>query len=385
MQTYKTQTTNNKTNTTKTNTNQLKTNIMNNFNLNDFTPSNGAIQSLRELLYLTTLKSSALADIVTLKPGVRNGKKEGGIGEFDLVGTSQQVCNNLFNSTAIATTQQEWRLGNMTIAEKFCADDFIDTIAHTALQTGANVGDLTDSDILSYVIEPRLTQAIEKALWRYLWFGDIEAQNVSSGGIITDGLDIKYFNALDGFFKKLFVEIPTTSERYIKIDANYEDNKTKQISSINNDDEAEDLFEKLVYDVDMRMRQKKNVAIYVTQSLADALARDIKRKNRGSDLSWESLFDGFAFASQYNGIKVISLPIWDNMIRTYENLGNTYNKPHRAIVASPEMFWAGFESTDSIMPDLDIWYEKKDAMTYIKGRENFGTVLWESDLMTFAY
>ncbi|TFD92786.1 hypothetical protein E2605_18245 [Dysgonomonas capnocytophagoides] len=356
------------------------------YDLNAFTVSNGAIQDLKQLIFLSILEKGSINEIIEIKQGIKNGDKIGGIGDFGLVGSAQPLCNPTYNATKLATVEKEWKLGDLTVAEKLCADDFLNTIAETALKLGTYAGDLTDSELLSYIIEPRLTEALDRAVWRYLWMGDTSAANVANGGNITDGLELKHFNSIDGFFKRLFAAVPTTiGSRYVQIAANTETTKANQLSKILDTNVATGIFDKLILGANMKLRQRKDKVILCTQTMADALAQDIKKNNKGSELQWQSLFDGFMSATIYNGVKIIALPIWDEMIQSFEDKGATFNIPHRAVFCSKSLLWGGMESANSVLPDLDIFFEKKPRETYIYGRENLGTVVWEADLISMAY
>ena len=356
------------------------------YDIKQFTVSNGAIEDLKELLFLSVLQQGAINEVLTIKSGVRNGKKIGGIGDFEAVGTSQKICNPTYNGSKLTTVENEWRLGNMTIAEQLCADDFVDTIAEVALKLGTDAGDLQDTDLLNYIIEPKLTEAIQKAVWRYLFMGDTEAEHAKAGGYISDAVDIRLIDATDGIFKRLYAAVPNSATgRYVKIDANYETTKELQRSKLLADDVATSIFDHLIYGANIKLRQRSDKTIFCTQSLADALARDIARNNKGSNLHFESLFDGFMLKSSYNGHTILALPIWDEMIQTFEDLGNTFRCPHRAVFASKELLWGGVESAGELMPNLRIWFENKDNVTYIFGRENLGTTIWEGNLISMAY
>lgn len=356
------------------------------YDIKNFTVSNGAITDLKELLFLSILQQGSIHEVLTIKSGVRNGKKIGGIGDFEAVGTSQKICNPTYNGSKLATVENEWKLGNMTIAEQLCADDFVETIAEVALKLGTEVGNLQDTDILNYIIEPKLSEAIQKAVWRYMFIGDVDALHVSDGGNITDTVDVKLVNAIDGIFKRLFLAVPTSANgRYVKIAANYETCKDLQRSKLLGNNVATSILDNLIYGANIKLRQRSDKTIFCTQSLADALARDIAQNNKGSNLHFESLFDGFMLRSSYNGHTILALPIWDEMIQTFEDQGDTFRLPHRAVFASKELLWGGVESAGELMPNLRIWFENKDNVTYIFGRENMGTTLWEGDLISMAY
>lgn len=349
------------------------------------TPSNQAISDLRELLFLSVLKFGSIAETLSPQYGARNGKIVGGIGEFDIVGESKKMCKPEFNSTKLGTQEKMWELGSLVISESLCADDFAETVAKFCMNTGTRKADLTDTDLLSHIVEPRLKTAIEKALWRYFWLGDKSAKNVADGGVITDGIPVKYFNPIDGLFKRLFEITANNNAQRVVISANAEASKSAQRAKLFEPGVATKIFDDLIYDANVKLRQQTDKAVWCTQSYADALASDIKKSNKGSDLQWESLFDGLVSATKYNGETIYALPIWDEMIASYEDLGATLNKPHRVLYASKGTLWGGVESENSFMPDLDIWFSKDDQENKILGREDLGTLIWEDELVQFAY
>lgn len=353
--------------------------------LKKLTPSNQAIQDLRELIFLSTLQYGSLAETLTFQYGAKNGKYVGGIGEFDIIGESKKLCKPTFNSTKIATQEKKWELGAFVVSESLCADDFAETVARFCMNTGTRKADLTDTDLLAHIVEPRLKTAIEKGLWRYYWFGDKTAKNVSAQGIITDGVDTKHFTAVDGLFKRLYDITATNASRRIKIDANGEASKALQRSKLFEDGVATGIFDDLIYGANIKLRQQTDKVVLCTQSYADALASDVKKTNKGSDLQWESLFDGLVSATKYNGETILALPIWDEMIASYEDQGDTLKFPHRVLYASKSALWGGVESENDFMPNLDIWFSKDDQENKILGREEVGTLIWEDDLVQFAY
>lgn len=355
--------------------------------IKDFTVNNQGITNLSELLFLTILQSGPLSDTMDMNFGIRQSQIVGGVGSFDPVGTSKSMCNPKFNNTNLAIQEKKWDLGNITIAEKLCADDFVNTIAKWSMRTGNSKADLTGTDMMSIVIEPRLREQLEQALWRVLWFGNKDAANVTGGGVIRDGVDVNLFNMADGFFKRLFAVAPTGSLQNTAIAANSEATFEAQRAAILVKGVATNIFDNLIYNADMRIRQGDRI-IYCTQALADALARDIKANNIGSEGQWESLFDGLPYAIKYNGETIQPLPIWDDMIARFESSGTgatlALNKPFRAVFANKNNLMAGIESSEGLT-SLNVWFSQDDQDVKILAREDVGTMIWEDDLIQFAY
>jgi len=351
--------------------------------MNQLTPDNGAVLDLRELLFLTAMQSEALERTMTIVTGAVHGKKVGGIGEMGLVGTTQPNCKPDFNSTNIATQEKEWDLGQWTVAEEICYKDLLDTIIRMSLRKGTDIADMTGGEYIDLIVEPLLAKAIEKMLWRLYWFGDKTALNASAGGIITDGIDTDLFKVADGFFKRLLAITAADPSRRTVINANTETTYASQKSAIRDAGVAMDIFESLIYDADMRLRQASDKVILCTQSMADALAIDVKRIT-GSDLQWESMFDGLISATKWNGQEILALPRWDEMIASFENNGTVVNKPHRAVFASIGTLWAGVESTN-LLAQLKIWFSEDLQANRMLAKDFIGTLIWEDYLVQYAY
>lgn len=355
--------------------------------LNSFTVSNQGIEDLRELIRLNTLEAGSLNEVVDVIFGVRQGKRLGGIGDFGTVGESKPLCNPTWNATNLATEEKVWDLGAVGIYERLCGDDFLNTIVQFSMKRGTYKADLTGDDLMTLIVEPGLTKAWNDAMWRVAWFADTDAQTVGTGdGTLTNNADSapKFFNMTDGFFKRLFEIAPTGSAQHIPIPANAGTTYAEQDEQMfDGTTDLVSIVDRMIY-TNRRLRMSGDRFILCTQSFADALAAQIKRDNRGSDLAWNAQFDGLVSATIYNGITFIALPIWDDMIRKYYDDGTKWNYPHRAVYTSKSNLKFGIES-DSAMATLDVWFSKDDQDVKVLARDEVGTLIWEDDLVTFAY
>lgn len=351
--------------------------------ITNLTPDNGAVMDLRELLFLTVLQSEAFERTVNLFPGAIHGKIIGGVGKMGLVGELMPNCKPTWNATKIPTQEKKWDLGEWTVAEEICYKDFVETLVRYAMRKKTSVADLTGTDFLDIIVEPKLTEAITEMLWRLYWFGNTTASNVADGGSITAGVDPKYFKVCDGFFKRLFAITAANEKQRVVIDANTAASYQAQRDGIRAAGVATGIFDKLIYDADIRIRQATDKGVLCTQSYADALAIDVKRTT-GSDLQWESLFGGLVSASKFNGHDILALPKWDEMITAFEDNGTTLNKPHRVLYAPKSNLLAGVAS-DNLIAELKTWFSDDDQVNRMLARDEIGTIIWEDDLIQFAY
>jgi hypothetical protein len=177
---------------------------------------------------------------------------------------------------------------------------------------------------------------------------------------------------------------PTGSGQHVPVSANSAPTYAQQRAGILSLGVASGIFDRLIYDANMKLRQRSDRFILCTQSMADALARDIKRSNVGSDLQFDSLFGGLVHATVYNGEKILALPKWDEMIRLFNDTGTAWFAPHRAVFATKSNLLAGTDG-NAFLSDLEIWFNRETRMVPIYGRCNLGTMVWEDDLVQFAY
>lgn len=352
-------------------------------NFSALTPSNGALQNLSELLFREVLGSERLAQVFNVIFGAEHGKKVGFIGEFGLVGKAAQGCEPTYNNSQIETSEKTWDLGEWGVYEKICYRDLVGTLAQVAMRRGANIADLTGTEYIDDIVYPRLELAIYKMLMRFAWFGDKNADNVTDGGIITNGVDPAFFSVTDGFWKRFFAIASADSMRRVNIAANAEATFAAQKSAILENGVATSILDNLIMGASADLRQGENQVIFVTQSLKDALSRDIRNNNKGSELQWRAIFDGIT-ESQYDGIRLVAMPLWDSIIQAYESTGTAWNKPHRAVYTTTNNLLVGIDNyTD--FAELNVFFDEKSELNLLKSKGALGTLVAQDNMVQVAY
>lgn len=352
-------------------------------NFANLTPDNGAISDLRELIFRAVLDGEKLGALFNVLPNQKHGDKVGFIGEFGLVGKASQGCDPVYNNSVLAANEKTWDILAWEIAESICYADLEGTLASVALRTKTAAADLTGTEYVDYVLMPRLEVAIRKMLQRLAWFGDKAASNVSSGGVLADGVDAGFFNVTDGIWKRVFAGVSANSIKQTAIAANSQTTFASQKSKLLEAGVATGIVDNMIMDAPMALRQAPNQVIYLTQSMKDALDYDLVHNNKGSELQWTALFDGITEAT-YKGITVRAIPFWDETIRAYEGDGTAWNKPHRAIYTVKENLLLGLESANE-MAEIEVWFDKKDKKNYIRVEDKLGTLIADDSLIQVAY
>lgn len=348
----------------------------------NLTKDNGAIKNLRDLLVMTNFQDEELEKFFTFRQRVQNGEKLGWIGEMDEIGWTGASCNPEYTTPQIAAAEKAWEIGKWSVPLKWCYEDFENTVAEYALKTGTDMGDLTSTDIMDYVIYPALKDAITRMFWRIIWFGDEDAANIADSGVITAGMNVDLFKPTDGLWKKLFAVATANAAQRVTIEANEETTYAAQMSEIKEPGVAIGIFDALLENADPRIATMEGAGLFVTKSLADALTKDLKREYK-EILTWEQIFDGVKVAS-YNGIPVYSISVWDRMIQKYQNNGTALNLPHRAFFGSAKNIFVGSPANE-VISDLEIWFNQDERTTKVYSAGKLGTLLGEDNLFQIAY
>ena len=345
-----------------------------------FTLSPENLSSIRDAVQETLYGDENFNQYVTIAK-VKHGDPIALIGELEMVGKKGSGCDPTYEEKGITNSMKRWELGDWQIPIKICYESLKGTIAEYSLKTGTQIGDLTDTDVMA-IYTQALTRAIQQMIWRFGWFGDTAAQNVSEGGKITNGVSTDAFTTCDGLFKRIFAICAAKESQRTAIAANAKTSAAEQKSTMLAKGTATDLVDKILMDCDSRIVDDGSAVLMMTRSLANALTYDIK-KSYQQIMPWEKVFDGFDVAN-YNGVTIARVSIWDRLIAANEKGATTTNLPYRAVFANPKQLLVGTPQ-DALISDLDIWFSKKERRNYIYSTGKIGTAVLEENLVHAAY
>lgn len=338
------------------------------------------LESLRDAIIKKVIEDEDLRQVVTIKR-VKNGEPLAVIGEMDAVGHAGAGCNPTYEEIGIADALKRWALGAWEIALKICYENLEDTIAEYSLKTGTAIADLTDTDFMAIYLELLETQ-VRRMVWRFAWFGDTTADNISNGGNITDGVDVTLLTANDGLFKRLFAIGTAHPEQVTAISANTQTTYAAQKAAMLAAGYATGLVDSILLDASGKVNANGEAVLILNKKFADYLAHDIKVSYKDS-LPFERLFDG-VYVGYYNGVKVIAVETWDYMIDTYENTGTAWNKPFRAVLANPKNLIVGVDKENPV-DDLDIIFDRVNRMNHVYATGKMDTQVAVDDFVHIAY
>lgn len=341
-----------------------------------FTFTAEQIRDINELIFDDVLKAPEITLITTLYPGIVFDKEIGFIGEGGLVGKAGQGCKAQPQQWKIGTRTVVWEPKSWMIYLEECWKELEATAANYALKTGVDIADFTDTDyyaIVSFV----LSDSIKKFIVRLVWFNDEDAQNVSDGGIITDGFDVEYFTILNGLWKQLLTQLTVNPAQRVIIAENAGATYAAQELDPNN---VKGYLQNLKFKAPILLRSNPNAFIVCTQSVYDAW--DIYLQGKEMESTYHNLVEGQQLL-KFNGIPLIPMPIWDEMIAMFEDNGTKLNNPHRALFVTKNILAVGVDGENSF-EEVRVWYDLKDDTVLTKARGKADTKLLNPAMFQLA-
>jgi len=234
-----------------------------------FTFSAEQIRAVNELVFDEILEAPEIELLCTVFPGIVSDKEMGFIGEGGLVGVANSGCDPVPQDWSIDTRKLTWTPTDWEILIAECWKDLKSTAAVYSLKTKVDIADFTSTDYMNIVVDV-LTKAMKKFIMRLFWFNDTDAENVVDGGIITDGVAIKYFTILDGFWKQLLTQVTANPAQRVTIAENAGVSYATQALVIAN---ITPTLQSLIYKAPLLLRNDPAAFIACTQSIYDAYAQ----------------------------------------------------------------------------------------------------------------
>ncbi len=344
-----------------------------------FTFSAEQIRDINELVYEQVLHAPDLDYLHTMFPGIVYDKEIGFVTSSGLVGMKGQGCDPTPQDWNIASRKVLWQPKPWEIFIDECASDLENTAAVYSMKRGTAIDDLTDTDYMAIVVMV-LTDAVRDFMYRLVWFNDTDSANAGDqGGIITSGVNVDYFNIIDGFFKQLGIAVTAHSELLVPIAANAKETKAGQMAAMDSE-AAFELLKSMYYKAPIELRSSGNMRFLVTRSVADAYQQYLIGK--GIESTYKNLVEGID-ALTFLGVPVVPVHIWDKMIQSFNDLGTTWYKPHRALLIERENLAVGTPSQEAY-GTMDIWYDKTSRKNYILLKDKLDAKLLDDRRLVYA-
>lgn len=343
------------------------------------TPPNGAVDALNKLLFLETLVSDKIELFHTVDTKVYNGDKVAGVGDFAEVGLKAgATCGPTFAADKARTIEKTWGLGEYEIAEEICYKDIMTTVAKFDLKEGTDIADVSGT-IVTEIYTPLLQKAIERMIWRIVWFSDTAAALVSGAGKIKNGSEVKLFTMTDGLWKKLFAIAAGNAAQKVAISKNAEATYALQMVAPT---DAIQILDQLIYKANIRLRNASDKFIMCTRSLTDAYEQQLTSGTIYTEVQWQVAENGMQYFKR-KGVDVYPIDLWDNVIQTYMDNGTKFDVPHRAVFTTKSNLRIGTPSS-STMANLNIWFNMDLQVTRMLAKDQLGAQIIDDQLVMVA-
>lgn len=337
---------------------------------------NGQVVSeLNEVLFSAVVDPERLGNLFTINKGIVNGDKVVLVGDFGLVGKEENACNPDWDTANIVTTKT-WTLDNIGVSIAQCWAD----IPAPFMRKLSNLdgADARRNEYIDSVIYPRLESAVKKMYTRFGWFGDTR-ETATIGADLKVSTNAAYLKAT---FKGIWgqaADIVAVSGHSVTIAANAEDTRAEQRAAMYVAGVPTGIIDQLIITSDPALRASTDGVIYMTLAMADALEWDIKSNNKGSELQWKALQDGVKMTS-YNGIDVIVVPAFDEVIDLYED---TAANMYRALYTAKGNVQFATRGEGEIA-ELSINYDPATKRVLISAVDHFGVMLAQNNIVSLA-
>lgn len=347
-------------------------------NLSALTFSADQVRSLNELVVKAVLEAPELSMFHTFQTGIKNDREIGIIpGTLGLIGKAAQGCDPTADTPTDAAVLKTWTPKRIEVILDQCATDIAASMAKLARKLGIEVNDLTGTEYFSFLLDI-LSRDIPKMIFRHAWFGNTAVTNVSGSpaGYLTDGVSVDYFNIINGFFYQLAVIYAATAARKTAITGNSQATYALQESVATAAQMYADI-NALVDAAPAVLTSQPDRVLLVTHSVSKRLKRQLQ--TLGVPYKIELATAGLE-VSEWDGIKMFTIPLWDQWIRAYEDNGTKYNNPHRAVYTTVSNLNIGMEGT-SLFDNVNTFYDMKSRVNRIEVSDAFDVKILDDGLL----
>lgn len=276
-------------------------------------------------------------------------------------------------------TQKFWEPEPVKFWLDLCASDLEGSFLNYMRPLGIDRDDITATDIATF-ITMRMSEAAQEDLLRIIWFGDVDADNVSGGGDITNGVSLTDYTILDGFWKQIFAIVTATPTRRYTISENAGVSYAAQALAAG---KSLTILRTLLQDADPRLKSDPNKFYIVTDTIFENYATYLE--SQGIDASYVRLESGFSTLA-FRGIMIYSFQFWDRTIDADFNTGTVWFLPHRAILTTKETLAVGYDlASDAGGEAMEVWYERKDEKNNFRGKYRLDAKVLEGYMLQVAY
>lgn len=321
-------------------------------NLSGLTINEQEALSASEAVFTKSLMKPELSDVHNVMTGIQMKTQIPIYGRFGPVGMkSLGSCNVNAETVASVASEKFWDPELINFRLSHCQEQ-IDQL-YKMWKRNANAlktWDTMDPGQEEFLIDLTVDATMESVL-RITSLADESETAVTSGGNITDGIDILFLTMLDGLWKQIFTAVAGGTTTRYQITENGAATEAAQFSLAS--DRALKVFRNLYENIDTRAFRDGTLVYEVTNSI---------------QLNWQSFLEDKSLvfsldrteegATKYNyrGIPIIVRHDWTNNIKTFFDTTTKLYLPNRAILGPISNIPVG-TSDESNLDDFNMFFD----------------------------
>lgn len=328
-----------------------------------FTPDE--LRSLNELIVTAVLTAPELRSYATLVTGIKNDRRIGIIpGTFGLLLKAAQACNPVAQVHETVAIEKTWEPKYLGFVNDICIDEIATSLMRLYIDC-TNPYDLTQTEIFNFIRKIYATD-LPKEVFRYAWFGNTAAR-VWPLGVLTPGTDPTFFNVLNGFFQQMAIIYAANPLQLNAMPGNTAISYALQ-QTVATPLLTYNAVNALIDNSISELAQQPDRILLVTRSVFDRLRRQLQALGTAFQ-DYKLMVNGLEFAT-WDGINMLSLPLWDQYIRIYENNGVRWNDPHRVVYSTKSNLNIGMACT-SLFDNINSFYDQRTRLNRLEATDAF--------------
>jgi hypothetical protein len=340
--------------------------------------------AFREAFWTLTFKNPALNSLLTVVPGIKARQQIVILGLIDLVGKTKTLgqCAPDPSTQQIPDIQKEWNPNQVEDRFIECWKDLLDKFYVWGLKNNIDKPNLTGTDFADFITE-RVIDGLVQSIYRIAWLGDTAAAN------LTTGVDVRYFNAIDGIWKQIFA-IATAFPNHHEVIPNNAgvSYAAQKFTAADTDNQLiTGIMQSMIDNADTRLvgnnaDPASRPTFFVTRSVMNQLKAE-RRKFPYIAQAYTRQETGFG-TMEFDGYDVVELDFLDRFIQAYFNNGTVTYRPHRIYFTNILNVQLGVEE-EGTMTSVEDFYAPVEKQYYIDTLYTIDAKIIEDYKVSSAY
>ena len=318
----------------------------------------------------------------TVVEGVKEKRKVGFMDRMAKATIKDTGCAEPTNNYDVADSEKEWNPQRLEFATKMCYANFEATFLRRKLGNGKNANDLTQSDVIDFVINDIISEGLYEDRKRIAEFADTA---IVSGSLTNGASDVPNYDQIDAIWKQIFAEVNGGSATSTALAAaNAEATTAAQLTALKSGDAngaiSNAVFTGLAEEADSRIFNG-NEMFMVSRSVLMNYKRYLR--SFGTEIANQVVIDGRPFYS-FDGIPIVEMKDWDRNIKADFETSGALDLPHRAILTTKDQLQIATDSISAI-DDVELWYDGKTKDITIRVQYLMDALIMRPELIAAAY